>query len=161
MLASILILLQSPVRVPPRCQLLRASSTPSGTYPITVTGTSGTLSHSTTATLVVVAAQDFSISASPPSQTVKQGKSTSYTVTVAPSGGFASTVSLSASVSVSPAAASGPTVSFSPQKISGGSGKSTMTVTTGKSTPTQNYTITITGTGGSVQHSTSVSLTVQ
>jgi subtilase family serine protease len=133
------------------------AGTTSGSF--TITGTSGSLVHSTTATLVV-AAQDFSISASPTSQTVKQGKSTSYRVTVAPSGGFNSAVTLSASVSVSPAASSGPTVSFSPQTISGGSGNSTMTVRTGNSTPRQNYTITITGTGGSVQHSTSVSLTV-
>jgi hypothetical protein len=136
------------------------AGTTTGPFTFTVTGTSGSLNHSTTATLVV-AAQDFSISASPTSQTVKQGKSTSYRVTVAPSGGFNSAVTLSASVSVSPAASSGPTVSFSPQTISGGSGNSTMTVRTGNSTSRQNYTITITGTGGSVQHSTSVSLTVR
>jgi hypothetical protein len=43
------------------------------------------------------ATPDFSISVSPASQTVVQGNPTSYTVTVAPSGGFTSNVTLSVS----------------------------------------------------------------
>jgi subtilase family serine protease len=128
-----------------------------GSFTITVTGTSGSLTHSATATLVV-ATPGFSISASPTSQSVRHGNSASYTVTVAPVGGFTSTVSLTASVS--PVVSSGPTVSFSPQQISGGSGNSTMTVRTSSSTPRRGYTITITGTSGSTGHSTSVSLSV-
>ena len=54
-------------------------------------------------------APDYSLSASQASQTVIQGASTSYTVTVTPTGGFAGSVSLS--VSGLPSGASG---TFSP-----------------------------------------------
>jgi subtilase family serine protease len=135
-----------------------SASTPTGTFTITVTGTSGSLTHTATVSLVV-AAPDFSLSASPTSQTVNGNKSASCTVTVSPSGGFNGTVSLSATVS--PVVSGGPTVSFNPTQINKGSGSSTMSIATGKSTPSQNYTITITGTSGSTKHSTSVSLTVR
>jgi subtilase family serine protease len=138
---------------------ITAGATP-GTFTLTVTGTSGSLTHWATATLMIVA-PNFSISASPTSQTVKQGKSTSYTVTVAPSSGFTGTVSLGANVS--PVVSGGPTVSFNPQsvRIRNGSGNSTMTVSTSNRTPTGTYTITISGTGGSTQQGTSVSLAVK
>jgi len=139
---------------------ITAGATP-GTFLLTVTGTSsGSLTHWATATLMIVA-PNFSISASPTSQTVKQGKSTSYTVTVAPSSGFTGTVSLGANVS--PVVSGGPTVSFNPQsvRIRNGSGNSTMTVSTSNRTPTGTYTITISGTGGSTQQGTSVSLAVK
>ena len=93
---------------------------------------------------------DFTISASPASQTVTAGGSTSYTVSVVPTGGGA--VSLASSGL--PAGAGG---SFSPNPTSSAS---TFTVTTSTSTPAATSTITITGTSGSVTHSTTVSLTV-
>jgi hypothetical protein len=98
---------------------------------------------------------DFSLSASPASQTVVQGNGTSYAVTVNPSNGFNGSVSLSAS-----GLPSGTSASFSPNPISGGSGTSTMSVTTSASTPAGTYTLTITGTSGSLTHSTSVTLVV-
>src|SRR5256886_14642779 len=59
-----------------------SSTTPAGSYPLTITGTSGSLSHTTTVTLVISAQPDFSLSATPGSQTVVQGNATSYTATV-------------------------------------------------------------------------------
>ncbi|PYU88411.1 MAG: hypothetical protein DMG26_08460 [Acidobacteria bacterium] len=133
-----------------------SSTTPTGTYTLTITGTSGSLVHTATVTLVVTAATggDFSISASPPSQTVTRGASTTYTVTVTPSGGFTGTVTFS--VSGLPRHATG---SFSPPSVTG-SGSSTLTVSTAKSTARGTFTLTLTGTSGSLTHSAAVTLTV-
>jgi uncharacterized repeat protein (TIGR03803 family) len=127
-----------------------------GTYTLTITGTSGSLIEQVTATLVVVA-PNFSISASPSSQSVKAGSSATYVATVTASGGFDGVVSFSAR-----GLPSGATASFSPASISG-SGSSTMTVTTKSATRTGSTSFTITGTGpnGSPVHSTTVTLTVK
>src|SRR3989442_1097557 len=92
-------------------------------------------------------APDFTISASPSSQTVVQGSGTSYTVTVMGQNGFSGSVSL---------VATGASGSFSPASVTG-SGTSTLTVSTAA---TGTFVITITGTSGSLSHGTSVNLVV-
>ena len=55
----------------------------------------------------------------------------------------------------------GTTVSFSPNPIAApGSGSSTMTIAVGSSTAVGTYNITVTGSGGGIQHTTSVTLSV-
>ncbi len=134
-----------------------SASTPAGTYALTITGTSGTLSHSARVTLVVNApvTPDFSISASPSSQTVLPGSQTSYTTTVTPTGGFTGDVSLTVS-----GLPTGTTAAFSPSSIAGGSGVSSLNVSTSSSTPAGTYTLTITGVNGALTHSTAVTLIV-
>jgi subtilase family serine protease len=134
---------------------LTFTTSTTGTYTITITGTSGTLTHTATVTLVV-ATPDFSLSATPASQTVQHGKSTTYRVNVTPSGGFSGTVALSAS-----GLPTGATATFSPASVNK-SGSSTMTVKTGNKTPSGSYTLTITGnsTSPALTHTTTVSLTV-
>src|SRR5215471_7145733 len=105
-----------------------------------------TLSNSTT--------PDFTISATPASQTLTAGNSTSYTVTTAAQNGFTGTVTLSAS-----GLPSGASASFSPASISG-AGTSTLNITTTSSAATGTFTLTITGASGSLSHSANVTLVV-
>ncbi|MGZ7099378.1 MAG: hypothetical protein ACXVJ8_12945 [Candidatus Angelobacter sp.] len=97
---------------------------------------------------------NFSITASPASQTVTAGAGTSYTSSVTASGGFTGAVTFSAS-----GLPSGASASFNPTSVTG-SGSSTMSVTTSTSTPAGTYTLTITGTSGTLVHSTTVTLVV-
>jgi len=129
-----------------------STSTPSGTYTLTITGTSGTLTQTTTITLVVNPLPDFTLSASPSSQSVAPGASTNYSVTIAAIGGFSGQVTLSMS-----GQPSGVTPSFAPNPATT---TSTLSVTTSTSTATGTYTLTITGVSGSQTHTTTVSLVV-
>jgi hypothetical protein len=98
---------------------------------------------------------NFSLSSTPTSQSVTPGGSTSYTITVTPSHGFTGDVTLG--VTGLPAGATG---SFSPNPVTGGSGSSTLSVSTLASTPPGTYTLTITGTSGSQSHPIMVTLNV-
>jgi len=130
-----------------------SASTPVGSYPLTITGASGTLSHTTSVTLVVAnPTADFALSATPSSQTVPRSGTTTYTVTVTPSNGFNGTVSFAVS-----GLPNGATASFNPTTVAG-SGSTTMTVTAGHTRGT--FPLTITGTSGALSHTASVSLTV-
>jgi subtilase family serine protease len=88
-----------------------ASTTTAGTYPIKITGTSGSLQNSATVTLVVT---DFSFSVTPGSQTVTAGSAASYTATVGALDGFTGTVTFSAS-----GLPTGATASFTPGSEAG------------------------------------------
>jgi hypothetical protein len=125
-----------------------------GSYPFTIKGTSGSLSHSTSATLVVSSTGDFSISVQPTSQTVHRGSAVRYTVRATASGGFNSTVQFS--VSGLPSRTSG---TFSPSSVNG-SGTSTLTVTTRSRTRTGTYSLVIRGTSGTRTHTTAATLVV-
>src|SRR5437773_7996104 len=116
------------------------TGTPVGTYTLTITGVSGSLTHTTTVSLVVTAPVDFTLGASPSSQTVTPGGSTSYSVTISPTGGFSGQVNLS--VSGLPSGASG---SFAPNPATA---SSTLSVTTGAGTSTRLYTMQITSSSG-------------
>jgi hypothetical protein len=107
-----------------------------------------------TATVSSVPQPDFSIGIAPPSQTVTAGNSTSYTVTITPQNGFSGTVNLG--VGVLPSGASG---SFNPPSITG-SGSSTLTINTASNTTNGSFSISATGTSGSLSHSAGANLTV-
>src|SRR5205809_7108392 len=95
---------------------------------------------------------DFTITAATSSQTVAEGDGTSYSVTISPTGGFSGKVRLSVS-----GLASDANGSFTPNPAPA---SSTIWVTTGASTPTGAYTVTITGVSGSLTHTTTVTLVV-
>jgi hypothetical protein len=125
---------------------------PPGYYMLFILNQSGVPS---VASFVQVTAQpDFSVAATPSSQTVSPGKGTSYTVSATPSNGFTGNVSFSVT-----GLPSGATASFAPGSVSG-SGSSTLTVNTSSSTPTGAYTLTITATSGTLTHTAQVKLAV-
>jgi hypothetical protein len=129
-----------------------------GTYPITVTGVGGGITHTTTVSLIVTGVTpDFSISASPASLTVARGTSGTSTISTTGLNGFNSAISLSAS-----GQGSRVTVGFSPNPIPApGTGSSVMTVTVARKARAGTRMITVTGTGGGVTHTTTVTLTIQ
>jgi hypothetical protein len=130
------------------------ATTPAGTYSLTITGTSGPVAHTATVTLVVVNG-DFSISVAPASQTVNRTGSTTYSVTITAGPGFSGTVTLSAS-----GMPQRTTATFNPSSLIN-SGTSVLTVATQQNTRKQTSTLTISGTSGSLVHSSTVTLTVQ
>jgi len=132
------------------------SATTPGTYPITITGTGSTATHTTTVSLTVNPAppSDFSIGASPSSLTIAQGGSATATISTAVVTGSTQTVNLSAS-----GQPAGVSVSFNPASVTTG-GSSVMTVSVGSGVATGGYTITVTGTGTTATHTTTVGLTV-
>ncbi len=132
------------------------ANTAVGTYPITVTGNGGGIQHSTTVTLTVTVPPDYSISASPAALSVAQGSQGTSTISTTISGGFNSAITLSAT-----GVPNGATVTFNPNPIAApGNGSSTMTINVGANTAVGTYPITVTGNGGGIQHSTTVTLTV-
>ena len=134
---------------------LAASSTATvGTVTVTVTGTSGSLTHTTTVSLTVNAsapAPDFSLSAAPSTLSVGRGKSVTSTISVNKLNGFSGTVSLSAT-----GLAKGVTAAFNPASTGG---SSTLTLKASNTANLGTVTVTIKGVSGSLNHSTTISLT--
>jgi len=111
-----------------------SATTPPATYSnITVTGTSGVLTQMATVSLKVTAAApptpSFSVTGTALTPaSVAAGATSTSTVTVAPTNGFNSAVALTCAIT--PVTAVPPTCSFSSASVAGGSGTSTLTVTT-------------------------------
>src|SRR5207253_2838449 len=131
-----------------------SASTHTGNYMVIINGTSGSLFHSIGVTLIVTAAPDFSLAATPSSNAVIQGSGASYTMTVSAMNGFTGTVGLT--LSGLPAGAG---YGFNPSSVAG-SGTSTLSVRTSSSTPAGTYSLTIIGTSGTLVHSIAVTLVV-
>jgi len=135
-------------------QVTAAPTLPPGSYPLTITGTSGSLSHSVPVTLVVTQPPDFALSLSPPSRTIRGGAVTTYSVDVASLAGFTGTVKLT--VSGLPART---TAALKPRSVVPPA-PSTLTVTTGRRTPPGTYVLTVRGTSGATVHETTATLIV-
>jgi galactose oxidase-like protein/PKD domain-containing protein len=128
-----------------------SSSTPAGTYQLTIRGTSGPLARTATVTLVV--SGNFSLSVTPSSRSIAPAARTSFTVAGAP--GFSGTIALA--ISGLPKFATG---SFNPSTISG-SGTSSLTVNTNKNVARGTYTLTVSGTSAGVVRTATITLVIQ
>jgi subtilase family serine protease len=136
-----------------------ASTTATGTYTIVVTGTGGGITHTATVSLTVTASTTgaFTISVSPTAGSLDQGTSGYAVITTTVSGGFDSAVVLTAS-----GQPTGVTVSFSPASIAApGSGTSRMILSVARTAATGTYPITITGSGGGITHTITLTFTVR
>jgi uncharacterized protein DUF4082/concanavalin A-like lectin/glucanase superfamily protein/Big-like domain-containing protein/galactose oxidase-like protein/Kelch motif protein len=133
---------------------LTSSNAPVGTYTLTMGATAEGITRSQSVTLTVSSSPDFTISVDPSTQNVADGDSTTCNVTLTSINGFTSPVSLS--VSGLPTGATG---SFAPQSLTP-TATSILTTNTSTGTPQGRYTLTITGTSGSLVHSTEATLIV-
>jgi subtilase family serine protease len=134
---------------------LTVSSTAApGTYTITVTGTGGGVTQSTAVSLTVTApaSPNFTLSASPTSLSIARNSHGASTITIHPSGGFASGVTLTATGMGSGVAA---TFSTNPATST-----SVLTLTSSGTASRGTFTITIHGVSGTLSHTTTISLTV-
>jgi len=135
-----------------------------GLYPIAVTGTSDPLGvsqsvivHSTQFTLQVVLPMDFTIAVAPSSLSMRPGTSTTATVTVSSFGGFSSAVELTAN------GPSGVSLNFSPNpmtELPGGAATATAVISVSPSASSGTYPMLITGIGGGLTHSTTITIIV-
>src|SRR5215470_14492020 len=127
--------------------LSTSTSATTKTYFPLITAFSANRLHDFQGTLTLGASggnPDFTIAATPGTQTVVSGNSAAYTVTVTAQNGFTGTVGLGAS-----GLPAGATSSFNPTSINA-SGSSTLTVATTGATPSGSSTVSITGTSGSL-----------
>ena len=132
------------------------SGVTTGAYSLTITGTAPSATHSTTLNLTVTAPAtgDFSLSASPGSRSIKRGQSTSYSITITRVNGFTGAVGFTLG-----GLPSGAAYTFSPQSTTSTSSK--LGITTSRLATSGTYTLTITGTSGSLVHTVAVTLTLR
>jgi subtilisin family serine protease len=126
-----------------------------GSYPLRVIATAGVLTRSVAVTLQVSGPPDFKLDATPPASTVSLGGTASYTVSVLGQNNFTGSATLVAS-----GVPGGARATFSVNPVKAG-GSSVMRVTTTGATRRATYTLTVTGTSGSLVRRTTVSLTVR
>lgn len=139
-----------------------AATLVNGTYPLTITGTSGSLTHTATVTLQVgQPAPDFSLAIAPSAISITPGSSGTASVTDAVIGAFASDVALTVS-----GATTGLTATLSAASINATT-PATLTVAADATVAAGSYTITVTGTdaavsdaGPALSHTATLAVTV-
>ena len=132
--------------------LTAAGTAAVGTFPVTITGTSGTLTNTATISLIVNPQGSFTISAAPTGLTVPQGSNGTSTITVALQGGFNGTISLSVS-----GLPNGVTASFNPGSTTT---TSSLTLTASATAATGTVAVTVTGSSLGLTSTATINLTV-
>jgi subtilase family serine protease len=141
--------------------LAASASATVGTATVTVTGTSGSTTHSTTVTLTVNSSSgtpNFTLSLSPASFTIDEGRSVSTTLTVTSVNSFHSAVTLSVNEFPSGVSATASANPVTPP--ANGSVKVTLTWSASRRAPTGTTTIELIGTSGSLTNEIPVTITV-
>jgi uncharacterized membrane protein len=137
--------------------LSAVSSAAPGTYPVTVTATSGSIVHAVTVPLTVTSAagRDFRLAVTPTSRTVLRGKTAAYLISVSALGGFTGQVKLTRGGL--PLAATTNWVT----KTVVAPGSATLQIRTTSRTPRGTYVVVVTGGCGGVNHQISMTLVVR
>ena len=137
--------------------LIAAASAAPGMATLTLSGTSGTLTHTSTVTLAVSAPPpDFTLTVAPASQTLVAGTSGSpISVTANPVNGFTGTVNVTLT-----GLPTGVTASPSALALAAGVPQS-ITLSAAVSVPAAASAVTFTGTSGALTHTAPFALTVQ
>jgi hypothetical protein len=129
-------------------------------YTIIVTGTSGTLEHIVEIPLRIIALPpDFTIAASPATLSIEQGHSNTSIITVTSLGGFSKKVNLT----ISSLPTSGVSTNLNPNTVSLESNItafSVLTIDVASDAAIGSYNISVTGTGGPLQHTATITLSV-
>ncbi|HEV2664411.1 MAG TPA: hypothetical protein VG324_05850 [Blastocatellia bacterium] len=133
--------------------LAASSAAAFGTFNVTINGSGGGLTRSTTLVLSIANAQNFTLAAAPSTLTVNRGANVATTITISRVGGFASGVALSAT-----GLPSGVTATFNPPSTTGNS--STLTLAASSTAMIGSVNVIVSGTGGGLTRSTTLSLTV-
>ena len=127
-----------------------------GTYSVVVNGTSGSLAHSASFSLVVNPPPDFSMALTPTAVSANAGSSDStFTASITGLNGFTGSVAITLSGLPGGATSSPP----SPFNVTAGSSQ-TVTLSLPTATSSGDYTVTATGTAGSLTHAAQLALTV-
>jgi len=150
-----------PVTGEAKMDITTSESTPPGVYTLTITGASGDKSHTVDVILEIQAKPpepDFTIGATPSSQEITQGESTSYTVNLTGLNGFNSPINLS--VTGLPTGAEG-TFTVNPVTPAP-NGETVLNIVTTVAAPAGTYTLTVAGEegGGGKTHSAEVTLKI-
>jgi len=127
-----------------------------GTYKVTLTGWSGTLSHSINTTFTFIPPPDFTFTANPANMTVQAGNTASSSLILTSLNGFTGTILLSIDSSSSFA-------SLDPQSVTlydGRTGSSMLTIRPSSTLPPGRYNIRITAVSGSTSHNVTVQIIV-
>ncbi len=141
-------------------------STTTGAYVVTLTGTSGSVTETSTINFIVTPSGVGSFTISGPALTVVAGVAAGNTaaMVVTPTNGFSGMVALACAITSSPSSAvSPPACALSPTSVSINSttlGASTLAISTSATTTTGAYVVTVTGTSGSTMANGTVNLTV-
>lgn len=128
------------------------TQTPTGSFPISLVGTSSTLSHTLALTLEVIPSNsDFTISVSPTSQTISKslGENAVYTVHITAKNGFNGTVNFTPETFMA---------FFDPESVTTSGDVDFLFNAANSSLGT--FTLTITATSGPIQHTIQVTCTV-
>jgi endoglucanase len=126
-----------------------------GPATVTITGTGGGLTRTSTINLTVnePSTPDFALSATPSSLTVNRGANGTSAITITRTGGFTGSVTFTAS-----GLPAGVTASFAPASSTGAG--TTLTLAASSTAPLGPAAVTVTGTSGGLSHTAMINLTV-